>query len=313
MNAWAAVGGSDLVVVLGGVRVAQIADRAGGEVGQGEGVGAVDAQVGVVEGRQPGHVLLPHRVTLGLQPADGGVQVNGRPEGGAVEDEAERAELVLQAALVAVAELALLAVADLPGQGVAVLLQVADVLDVTAVGLVHIDELEDVQGLEDPPVGGDRLAERGGVAVALKHGDDVVGADGAGVDRGDHAEDILPVPADLPQVDLSPGEGAQRPVVGGRADPPALLVGQVRQGGPVGDAQQLQQPEDDVAVGAAVGHDDLGQGAAVQAEDDVDHVQGVPDRPRHDLRAAPHAPVVYRGSALIPGVHYSSQGQASWG
>jgi len=59
----------------------------------------VDAQVGVDERRQPGHVLLAHRVALGLQPADRGVEIDGGPEGGAVEDQAERAELVLQAAL----------------------------------------------------------------------------------------------------------------------------------------------------------------------------------------------------------------------
>src|SRR5437870_481229 len=85
------------------------------------------------------------------------------------------------------------AVADLPGQGVPSLLQVADALDVPAVGLVGVDVAEDMQRLEDPAAGGDRLAERGGVAVALQHRHDVVGADRAGVDRGDDPEDVLPV------------------------------------------------------------------------------------------------------------------------
>src|SRR5689334_4093147 len=66
---------------------------------------------------------------------------------------------VLKSAFVPVVELAFPAVADLAGEGVAVLLEVADVLDVAAVGLVDVDELEDVQGLEDPAVGGDRLAQ----------------------------------------------------------------------------------------------------------------------------------------------------------
>ncbi|WP_157419215.1 hypothetical protein [Actinomadura formosensis] len=39
--------------------------------------------------------LLPHRIALGRQPTDGGVEVDGGPEGGAIEDEAERADLVL--------------------------------------------------------------------------------------------------------------------------------------------------------------------------------------------------------------------------
>ena len=163
-----------------------------------------------------------------------------------------------------------------------------------AVGLVGVDIAEDVQRLEDPAVGGDRLAERGRVAVALQHRHHVVGPHGAGVDRGDDPEDVLPVPADLRQVDPAPGESGQGAVVGLGPDPPALLVRQVRQRGPVGDAEQLQEAEDQVGVRAGVGDDDLGELAAVQAEDDVDHVQGIPHRPGHDLGAAPHAVVVYR-------------------
>ena len=126
--------------------------------------------------------------------------------------------------------------------------EVADALDVAAVGLVGVDVAEDVQRLEDPPVHRDRLAERGRVPVALQHRHHVEGPDGARVDGGDDPEDVLPVPADLRKVDLPPGEGVQRPVVGIPLDPPALLVGQVRQRGPVGDAQQFQQAEDNIGI-----------------------------------------------------------------
>jgi hypothetical protein len=44
-----------------------------------------------------------------------------------------------------VVQLALLAVADLAGEGVTTFLQVADPLDVAAVGLVEVDVVEDVQ------------------------------------------------------------------------------------------------------------------------------------------------------------------------
>src|SRR5664280_3117384 len=116
-------------------------------------------------------------------------------------------------------------------------LQVADAFDVAAVGLVDVDVGQDVQRLEDPPIGGDRLTEGGGVTVTLQHRHHVVGAHCAGVDGGDHAQDVLPVPADLAQVDAPAGEGVQRSVVGVGSDPPALLVGQVGQGRPVGDAE----------------------------------------------------------------------------
>lgn len=48
-------------------------------------------------------------------------------------------------------ELALLAPADLAGEGVAVLLEVADVLDVAAVGLVDVDVSEGAFADEPPP------------------------------------------------------------------------------------------------------------------------------------------------------------------
>jgi len=66
----------------------------------------------------------------------------------------EHAELIFEPSFVAVEQLALLAVADGAGQVVAAFLQVADVLDVAAIGLVGIDVGQDVQRLEDPAVGG---------------------------------------------------------------------------------------------------------------------------------------------------------------
>jgi hypothetical protein len=44
-----------------------------------------------------------------------------------------------------VVQLALLAVADLAGRGVAAFLQVADVLDVAAVGFVDVDERQEAR------------------------------------------------------------------------------------------------------------------------------------------------------------------------
>jgi hypothetical protein len=49
----------------------------------------------VLERGERGDVLLADLVALGLELGDGGVDVTGRPEHDGVEDQAERAELVL--------------------------------------------------------------------------------------------------------------------------------------------------------------------------------------------------------------------------
>ena len=84
-----------LVVLVRGVGVAQVADGARGQVREGESIGPVDAQVPAHERGEPGHVLIEDRIALGPELADGGIQVDGRPERHAVQHQAEGAELVL--------------------------------------------------------------------------------------------------------------------------------------------------------------------------------------------------------------------------
>jgi hypothetical protein len=55
----------------------------------------MDAQVGAYERGQAGHVLLTHLVALCRELTDGGIGVDSRPQHDAVQDKAERAELVL--------------------------------------------------------------------------------------------------------------------------------------------------------------------------------------------------------------------------
>jgi hypothetical protein len=72
--------------------------------------------VGVDERAQAGHVLIPDRGASGLELADRGIQVDRRPQRDAVQHQAQDSELVLQAALVPVVQLALLAMADIAGR-----------------------------------------------------------------------------------------------------------------------------------------------------------------------------------------------------
>ena len=79
------------------------------------------------ERAQPGRVFIADGVALGFQLLERGVEVDGGPQHDGVEDQAEDAELIFQAALVVVEQLALLAVADGAGQVVPAFLQVTGV------------------------------------------------------------------------------------------------------------------------------------------------------------------------------------------
>ncbi len=76
-------------------RVAQRAQGAGGRGGGVEAVAAEHVEVRVLERGKAGDVLVPQLVALGAELGDGGVDVLRGPEDDGVEDQAERAELVL--------------------------------------------------------------------------------------------------------------------------------------------------------------------------------------------------------------------------
>jgi hypothetical protein len=105
-----------------------------------------------------------------------------------------------------------------------------------------------VQGLEDPAVVRDRLTEGVEPPVALQHPDRVVGGDLPGVDRGDHPQDVRPMPGDLAQVAAAAGGAVEISVVGGGVDAPQLGVGQVGQHRPVVKAEQCHDAENQVRV-----------------------------------------------------------------
>ena len=81
-----------------------------------------------------GRRLRPGRGSRGPEPVEGGVDVNGVPQHDAIEDQAERPELVFHAVVVALVKFSLPAVEDFLRQGVAAFLEVADAFDVAPVG-----------------------------------------------------------------------------------------------------------------------------------------------------------------------------------
>ena len=84
-------------------------------------------------------------------------------------------------------------------------------LDEPAVGFV-IGESEEVKRLLNPPVVRAGVCERGVVAIAVEHPDDVVGSDRPGMDRPDDPQHVGPVPPDLLEVDAAASRGVERAV-----------------------------------------------------------------------------------------------------
>ena len=101
------------------------------------------------ERRQPDDVLVPEVEAVGAELGEGGVHVPGAEQYEGVEHQAEGADPVLHAVLVALVELPGPA-DDFPGERVVAFLEVGLHLDLAPVaGLVG--QAQDVEGLRDPP------------------------------------------------------------------------------------------------------------------------------------------------------------------
>jgi hypothetical protein len=126
-----------------------------------------------------------------------------------------------------------------------------------------VDERQQVQGLEDTAVVGERLAQTGRTPVVLHHPDQVISADLAGDEGAGDARHVLPVGADRAHADAVARHGIARtvgrgslPRLGGLGlDPPQTGVGDVCD--PRGElvAADREQPEHDVGVRGVVGDD----------------------------------------------------------
>jgi hypothetical protein len=140
-------------------------------------------------------------VALGLELDDGGVDVAGGPEHDGVEDQAERAELVLHTVAVRLVESAPLAVAHVPGQLVAGLLHGELPVHLSAVGVVHrVAHPQQVLCLRDPSVLGEGRTQRGRAPVVAEHAQQVVGADLVGDQGTGDLQHVRPVRDHLVQV-----------------------------------------------------------------------------------------------------------------
>lgn len=238
----------------GSERAQALAGAAGLDVEQ---VAAHEVDVPVFERGKAGDVLVLDVEALGAELGDGGVQVAGVPQRDGVEDQTEGCELVLLALAVRLADLAPAAVADRAGEPVAGLPHGELPVHQPPVGVVdRVDHGEQVHGLVDPPVLGERRPQRGRVALAAEHPQQVVGPDLVGDQRSGDPEHVRPVRLDTPQVDLVAGHRLQRPVpvrrrlavAVGQVGPPEPLIGQVAEARGEAEAEHLVQAEGHVGV-----------------------------------------------------------------
>lgn len=125
-------------------------DAQGAEVvGRGfEDVPAVDAQVGVDEGREVGDEVGRVGGALAIAVVEKAVDVAGVPKDDDVEEQAEGAELLLLALAVATAEVSAVAEEEETGEGMSGLAAIELGGETAAEGLV-VDVVEEVEGLGD--------------------------------------------------------------------------------------------------------------------------------------------------------------------
>ena len=143
---------------------------------------------------------------------DRGVDVEGVPPHDRIHRHTQCSELILHPVPVAVPELAEAPEEDPPPECVAALADVELDTDHAPVCL-GVDELQQVQGLEDPAIVRERVAEAGHAVAGGHHPQQVVRADLAGLQGPGDAEHVLPVLPDPLDLDALARDGLQRPVV----------------------------------------------------------------------------------------------------
>jgi hypothetical protein len=101
-----------------------------------------------------------------------------------------------------------------------------------------------VQRLRGAAELGDRAPERRGTPAALQHAQQLASTDGAGRERPEDAQDVVPVRRDQPRVDAVAREVVEWPVVGVAVKAPEALVRQPRRARAELVARQPVEAED---------------------------------------------------------------------
>ena len=137
-----------------------------------------------------------------------------------------------------------------------------------------------------------------GSIVDLQGTHDAHGGDESELERADQAQHVVPMRCDAIEVDALPGQRIEITVVGVRIDAPKAAAADVGQAGTEAIAQQSEQPENDIAVGAGVGHDLGGLQLGLLLQHDRQQDQAVAQGAGHRDRVEAGALI---GEQVVPG------------
>ena len=129
----------------------------------------VHVEVAAQIGREPHDVLIANQIPLVAQPGEGGVEVDGVPQGDAVQDQPERPELVLHPFVVGAAQIPAAAVeerADAARNRLRVLAAAERLFGERGVAGVTMDDVAAAAGVGKGTLYR-RFTDKGGLAIAL--------------------------------------------------------------------------------------------------------------------------------------------------
>src|SRR3954452_7712026 len=286
------------LVDAGRPRVAQRPELAARDrVRQGEGVAAEHVDVPEAQGREPGDVFGPDLVSLGAELVDRRIHVDRVPEHDEVDHEPKRAELVLLALAVALAELAPLAMEDDAGELVTALAAVELHQDAPAVALV-VDEAQQVERLHQAAQFLECAGEPRRAVVRLQRAGEAGGAHDPELQGARGAGGGGPGLGDEPHVDPVGRQLVEQAVICLRVDAPEPRAAHVGDPGRELVAEEMENAEDRVGVAGRVRHDLGGLEFCFLLEDNGEQVEAVAQRAGDGdcVQAG-----VLVGSKIIPG------------
>lgn len=250
----------------------------------------MDVDVSVGQRRDPCGVGEVDCSSFSFQLFDGCLNVDRIPIGDHVEDEVESAEFLRLGLSAWRIEFTALAVADMPGEFVAVFVPV-ELGENAAASVTIADEIEDVDGLDDTPQLTESFGECGWPVPDLQHMHDAGRLDLPHSERGSQSQEIVPALNDELDVDAVSGERIERTVVGRFVDTPEASTADIGKSGAELITEKPEKGEDNIAVSCRIGHDLGGLEVSFLLQQQSEDHHAVPQGSRHrDAADRPNDP-----------------------